>query len=40
MHIIKYYINFRSLTICAALSPIGYMTYTFTSAVIALITAL
>ena len=40
MNIIAYYINFRSLTICAALSPIGYMTYTFTSAVIALFTAL
>jgi len=40
MNIIAYYINFRTVTVCLALSPIGYMTYTFTSAAIALFTAL
>lgn len=40
MNIIAYYINFRTMGTMLALSPIGYMTYTFTSAAIALITAL
>jgi len=32
--------TFKNLIIMAAMSPIGYMTYTFTSAFIALFTAL
>lgn len=33
-------VTFRNLTVMFFLSPIGYMTYTFTSAGIALFTAL
>lgn len=33
-------VTFRNLTIMVCMSPIGYMTYTFTSAAIALFTAL
>lgn len=40
MSYIRYYLTFRNLLIMGALSPIGYMTYTFTSAFIALFTAL
>jgi hypothetical protein len=40
MNIIAYYINFRTMGTMLAMSPIGYMTYTFTSAAIALFTAL
>lgn len=40
IYTIKTLVTFRNLTIMFFLSPIGYMTYTFTSAAIALFTAL
>jgi len=40
IYTIKTLVSFRNLTIMTAMSPIGYMTYTFTSAIIALFGAL